>query len=229
MKGDPEDPLPILRAVNELACHWEELDGEGDSLDGPDITPGSPVWDMSEAQLKRHYGSWAEASEGVFRVAVLSLKIRVWVAAGPDWRRPTIHTIRELLPPKSGLYIDQEEVRRVFGSRWPKSFSLRPSRLPLPTDLAVEAPPVGTKREASLTPVKGKPGPKKGPGYSRKDVPVFDMILSAQRESGDVETQYALVRKFAPKDAHYNSHVERLRKGLPIWLGQNGHEWEPSK
>lgn len=214
-KGDPEDPVPILRAAQEIARNWEtQIDIEGDSSQGPDMPEGSPVWEMSEAQLKRHYGSWTEASLGVFRVAVLSLKIRVWVASGAEWKRPTIQTIHEHLPPQSGgLYVDQEEVRRVFGNQWPSTLGSLVGELPWPN-----AAGHASKRAI------GRP---RSMGYSPKDVPIFRRILEAQRESGDVESKFALVKKFADEadGTSFASKVDRLRKGLPRWLTQNGHEW----
>jgi hypothetical protein len=61
-------------------------------------------------------------------------------------------------------------------------------------------------------------------------VPVFELILEAQRRSGDVETQHSLVTRFADQaeGASLQANVDRLRKGLPIWLEKNGHKWRRS-
>jgi hypothetical protein len=183
---------------------------------------------MSEAQLRRHYGSYSEAAMGIFRHAVLSLKIRVWIADGANWKRPTIQTIIQVLPPNSGLYVDQGEVQRVFAGQWPKSFPTANREPAWPTAVDNASTPASAAQQLPLGDmVPHRVGRPKGLGYSRKDVAVFEMILDAQRQSGDVETQYALVKKFADEAEgnSYPSKVDRLRKGLPKWLAHNGHEW----
>ena len=227
--GDPKDPLPILRASEELARSWEAQAAlESDDLEGQDMQTRPLVWNMTEAQLKRHYGCYSEAAMGIFRYAVLSLKIRVWIADGANWKRPTIHTILEILPPNSGLYIDQGEVQRVFGRQWPKAFPTADRESAWPTAVDHARSPTSVPEQSRTVATLHHPvGRPKGLGYSRKDVSIFEMILDVQRQSGDLETQYGLVRKFADQaeGTSYESKVDRLRKGLRKWLEQNGHEW----
>jgi hypothetical protein len=227
--GDPEDPLPILRAAKEVARRWERQAAKEVSDSQEKAVQSPPLaWDMSEAQLKRHFGSFSEAAMGIFNHAVLSLKIRVWIADGPEWKRPTIHTIMGLLPPDSGLYVDQGEVQRVFGRQWPKAFPTvkREPAWPIREDPA-DWPESAPNESQAGTIVDHRAGRPKGLGYSRKDVSIFEVILDAQRLSGDVETQYSLVKRYADEadGTSYPSKVDRLRKGLPKWLEHNGHQW----
>lgn len=236
--GDPVDPLPILRAIKEVARRWEIAfvpDDEAQAQAREDRIIGRRpfVWGMNEAQLKGRFGTFLEASDAVFHNAVLSLKIRVWVENGAEWKRPTISTILGLLPNMSGLYVDQEELQRVFGTHWPLAFRPADHEHPWPNLTTNEMPPSaeGTPETKSDLKPKRAVGRQKGPGYNFKDVPVYETILNAQRESGDVETEHALVRRFAgnPNDPYYQTIVDRLRKGLPNWLDQNGHQWRRSK
>lgn len=203
----------ILRAIKDLARRWEEVAPaiQVDIDEGDDVSFRS-IWEMSEAQLKRHYGGFAEAAAAVFRYAVISLKIRAWVADGPDWKRPTIHTIRTSLPPSGELIVDQEEVHRVFEFRWPGAY------------------PPAFNAEPFPKPAKRKVGRPTGPGYALTDVRTFKRILKAQRKSGDVRTEHFWVNKFAgkPNAPDFSSNVDRLRKGLPNWLKEIGEQWRRS-
>jgi hypothetical protein len=219
--ADPSDPVPINRAIRELVSRWEsEATSDGEIVAEQ---PNALIWEMSKGQLEKRFGSFRDAAVSLFRHAIVSQKVKVWVEDGPDWKRPTLHTIMRRLPPLSGLYVDRGELTQVFNRQWPNAFPDRTAhqnRQPMaPADHEVmEKAPRN----------RGRP---KGLGYSLKDVPVYELILKAQRDSGDVESQHALVKRFAGEATgpSFETNVDRLRKGLPNWLDQNGVEWRRSK
>jgi hypothetical protein len=217
--ADPSDPVPLNRAVRELATKWEAHPASGEEMSaGHEEQANALIWEMSKAQLDRHFGSSADAALHLFRHAIVSQKIRVWVENGPDWKRPTLHTILRHLPPASGLYADRREVSRVFNRQWPGIY-------PDSNEIAPEG------QSAKLQLPAKKRGRPRGVGFSLKDVPIFQKMLKTQRESGDVHSQHALIVRFA-NEAEGNSFqakVDRLRKALPRWLEKNGIEWISSK
>jgi hypothetical protein len=221
---DPSDPVPLNRAIRELASRWEtDANSAGDTRAEIE-QPNTLIWEMSKAQLERHFGSFADAALHLFRHAIVSQKIRVWVENGPDWKRPTLHTIMRHLPPESGLYADRREMAEAFNRQWAGAFPDRKASVTEPRS----ADRRGDQSDLRAPTKRGRP---RTDGYSRKDVPIFEKILKAQRESGDVHNPHALIVKFA-EEADGNSFqakVDRLRKALPRWLEKNGFEWTSSK
>ena len=215
VNGDPIDPIPFELATKEL---WGRLAAHaGVNLQEHRLyeDDAAPEWRDRELLLQ---SLWSEARDML--LGIIICHARWWTAEGEKWRRPPPETITTIIRTKGpdepwGVFVDRQEIESVLATFRPELDAARPS-----ADVEQATP----KRSAK------KPGPKKGPGYKLEDVRVFEMILSAQRQSGDIKRQYALVKKFADEaeGTSFSSKVDRLRKGLPKWLEQNGHEWKRS-
>jgi hypothetical protein len=217
VNGDPVEPLTFERAIRQL---WERLAAnagislrthlnEDDQGKGKSVSRG-----QREEQLEKLHD---DADFKVWSLAVVG-EIGAWAAEGGRFRRVPQEAVRDRAGRAAdepwGLYVDGRELASVAATRWPDEFG---SRTTSATSAAKPADFAAERRS-------GRP---KGDGYSPKDVPTFEGILSAQRESGNVESQYALVKRFAGdvNSASYWANVDRLRKGLPRWLEKNGHPW----
>ena len=227
VKGDPIDPISFEQAIRAV---WYRL-GSNAGLDvrglqlAEDPSPASPEARASRKELEEQAENhFSEAHLRVWGLMTVG-ELRYWTFRGANWERPTPEEFQSRIcgaaDEPSGLYVDGQELTAKLASRWPDELaSLHATERPSPTP---------TKPTADLA--KPKVGRKKGPGYKRKDVPTFELILEAQRQSDNVEDQYPLVKRFAgdPDATYYWRNVDGLRKGLPKWLAENGHEWFPSK
>lgn len=216
--GDPVDPISLERALREM---WETLAAHA----GLNL---SKHFISDDAQAPEPSAEWRDRDERLARlrdeaqIRLLGLiiveEVRAWVSEGEHWKRPTQQALqhRMMKAPDEpwGLYVDRQQLAAVAAARWPEEFAAEQS----------SAPTLKTGRK------RREVGRPRGPGYALKDVPVFKLILKAQRLSGDVESQHGLVTKFADKakGASPQANVDRLRRGLPRWLEENGHEWKRS-
>jgi hypothetical protein len=222
MRDDPLEPISFERAVNEL---WEQL-GAHAGLKGRLRGSVESLTEITDQRGREMDEELARLHDDAFAnvfVLISSERVSVWIEDSDAWKHPMPRELHDRLvfdavdEPK-GLYVDRQQLRAAAADVWPDKYETRAA-------LASVAP---SEDASSQNATNRKVGRPKGPGYALKDAGLFEMIWEAQRQSGYVETKHGLIKKFAPREPSYDTNVDRLRRGLPKWLGQNGYKWNGS-
>lgn len=128
MDGNPIDPIPLERAVNEA---WERLAGNAG------LNVKEYILDVDHdrsPELQRDRREYVERLEELRKEAQLRVwgltligELRAWTGEGEDWKRPTEKVLRSRLTSArdepSGLYVDRQDVAAVLAARWPDEFA----------------------------------------------------------------------------------------------------------
>lgn len=208
----PAHPLPWPHAI-ALLCAQLDANVEGRGYEFGVACERKPLTAKIEpnpgaASIVADFG---EEARREIRKLLVSGRLKAWTEDGDGWKRPTLSEIVSRLGPENahgpGLFMDRSEFIHVLRGH-------------MPPELQTE------ENSAIVSPTLKKKGRPKGPGYSLKDVEIYKRILAAQRAGGNVETRHALVRRFAHElNGNEATDIDRLRKGLPNWLDENGEKW----